>query len=110
MRTRYLYSHADGHLVAKFENGDCVFLDQTYYTPKNQTPDVMNDIKPYKSMIDGSEITSRSRHREHLQAHGCVEVGNDSSLYRPRQPITSPPGLKEKVIQAVNEYEDKHRR
>jgi hypothetical protein len=27
--------------------------------------DVMPDIKPYKSMIDGSEIKSRSQHREH---------------------------------------------
>lgn len=38
---------------------------------------VMPDIQPYQSMIDGSMITSRSRHREHLQAHGCIEVGNE---------------------------------
>ena len=38
---------------------------------------VMPDIAPYKSMIDGRMITSRSQHRAHLQAHGCVEVGND---------------------------------
>jgi hypothetical protein len=37
----------------------------------------MPDIQPYQSMIDGSMITSRSRHREHLQAHGCIEVGNE---------------------------------
>ncbi len=38
---------------------------------------VVGDIKPYKSMIDGTMITSRSQHRAHLKAHGCVEVGND---------------------------------
>ena len=38
---------------------------------------VMPDIQPYQSMIDGSMITSRSRHREHLRAHGCIEVGNE---------------------------------
>ena len=98
MRTRYIA--VGNHWVP---------IDQ-YQTPENMGPMIMHDIQPYKSMIDGSEITSRSRHREHLQAHGCVEVGNDSSLTRPRQPIGSPPGLKEKVIRAVNEYEDKHRR
>ena len=109
MRTRYIYSHVDGHLVAKFENGDCVFIDQTYYAPVNEAPQVMPDIQPYKSMIDGSEITSRSRHKEHLKAHGCVEVGNDSSLWRPRQPIAPPPGLKETIIRAVNEVEQRER-
>lgn len=66
---------------------------------------IIGDIKPYISMIDGSEITSRSRHREHLRTHGCIEVGNDSSLSRPRKPLESPPGLKEKIIQAVNQVE-----
>jgi hypothetical protein len=38
---------------------------------------IMPDIQPYQSMVDGSMITSRSRHREHLQAHGCIEIGNE---------------------------------
>ena len=41
-------------------------------------PDIMPDIQPYQSMVDGSIITSRSRHREHLRQHRCVEVGNDA--------------------------------
>ena len=40
-------------------------------------PMVMPDIQPYKSMIDGSMITSRSIHREHLRQHNCFEVGNE---------------------------------
>ena len=40
-------------------------------------PQVIKDIDPYVSMIDGSLITSRSQHREHLRAHGCIEVGNE---------------------------------
>ena len=71
---------------------------------------IMPDIKPYKSMIDGREITSRSRHREHLKQHGMIEVGNDSSLYRKPQPIKSPPGLKETVIRVVNDFEEQQRR
>ena len=111
MRTRIIYSHIDGHKVAEFRNGECVFLDESYY---GQTRDpgylLMPDIKPYRSQIDGSMITSRSQHREHLRQHNCVEVGNDSSLTRPRQPLGSPPGLKEKIIRAVNEVEAKQRR
>lgn len=41
---------------------------------------IQPDIQPYKSMITGEMIESRSKHREHLQRHGFQEVGNDSSL------------------------------
>jgi hypothetical protein len=47
------------------------------HIPEPITPAILGDIKPYQSMIDGSHITSRSQHREHLKAHGCVEVGNE---------------------------------
>ena len=45
--------------------------------PVSEGPMIFGDIKPYRSMIDGSIITSRSQHREHLKANGCVEIGND---------------------------------
>jgi hypothetical protein len=38
---------------------------------------IMPDIQPYKSMIDGRMITSRSEHRAHLKANNCIEVGNE---------------------------------
>ena len=47
-------------------------------------PMVMPDIAPYRSMIDGSLIASRSRHREHLREHGMQEVGNDPAILNPR--------------------------
>jgi len=65
---------------------------------------VVPDIQPYQSMIDGSMITSRSRHREHLKAHNCIEVGNDKSILNPvRKPLTSPAGLKETIARQVYE-------
>ena len=109
-RKRWVYSHADGHLVAEYHDGVCVFIDESYYTPTQAAPDVMPDIQPYQSMIDGSTITSRSRHREHLRDHNCVEVGNDSSLFQPPKPRQAPPGLKEKIIRAVNHQEEIDRR
>ena len=65
----------------------------------------MEDIHPYQSQIDGSIITSRSKHRQHLREHGCVEVGNDSSVMKPqRKPLESPPGLKEHLIRAFEQH------
>jgi putative FmdB family regulatory protein len=40
-------------------------------------PRVISDIQPYRSMLTGQMITSRSKHRDHLKEHGCVEVGNE---------------------------------
>ena len=64
----------------------------------------MPDIEPYTSMITGETITSRSRHREHLKAHGYVEVGNDSSLRKPYKgiPDAAPQQRKELLIAQVN--------
>lgn len=63
-------------------------------------PLVMNDIQPYKSMITGEYINSRSRHREHLRDHGCIEIGNEK--VKPRE-MKSPPGLKEEIIKVVKQ-------
>ena len=42
---------------------------------------IIPDIKPYRSMITGEMITSRSKHREHLKQHGCIEVGNEAAQH-----------------------------
>ena len=39
---------------------------------------IIEDIKPYQSQITGEWIPSRSQHREHLKAHGCVEIGDQT--------------------------------
>jgi len=69
--------------------------------PRSSAPDILPDIHPYRSMIDGRMITSRSQHREHLRAHGCVEVGNDSSLQKQKPPLASPSGVKEMIARLV---------
>jgi len=92
MKRRFI-QRPDGELVE-------VSLDYTG-EPRADVPHVMGDIEPYQSMIDGTMITSRSHHREHLRQHGCVEVGNDSSLWKRRGPMESPPGLKETIARNV---------
>ena len=45
---------------------------------------IMSDIQPYKSMADGTIISSRSHHRAHLRRHNCIEVGNEKMESAPR--------------------------
>jgi len=40
-------------------------------------PMVMSDIEGYVSQVDGSWISSRSHHRNHLKQHKMIELGND---------------------------------
>jgi hypothetical protein len=66
-------------------------------------PLVCTDIQPYRSQIDGTYITSRSAHREHLKRHGCIEVGNEvKHLMNKSKPVGPPVGLKEKIIEVAN--------
>lgn len=92
MRKRWVYINGEAYEVG---------VDSL---PEPKAHYVMPDIKPYKSMIDGSYIGSRSTHREHLRAHGCIEVGNEKQT---NKPFTPPPGLKDELIRVVN---DKWRR
>lgn len=82
-------------------DGELVEVSPNYVAEPRADYHVLDDINPYRSMIDGKEITSRSHHREHLRMHGCIEVGNDSSLGKWRGPLKSPPGLKELIARNV---------
>ena len=90
-------------------NGELVKVDPDWTPEIRHDYHVMPDIRGYRSMADGTWVGSRSTHREMLRRNNCIEVGNDSSLRRPPKPLESPPGLKEKVIRAVNQYEQQQR-
>ena len=40
-----------------------------------------------RHMADGKYYDSKQKFREATKANGCVEIGNDSSLYKSRKPI-----------------------
>lgn len=63
---------------------------------------IMPDIKPYRSMIDGHMVNSRSDHRVHLKLNGCIEVGNETK-YLKQRPVTPPAGLREAISRVVYE-------
>ncbi len=62
---------------------------------------VLPDIQPYISQIDGHIVPSRNAHRAHLRINGCEEVGNEKMASRARN--TPLPGLKETLISVANE-------
>ena len=81
-RTRIIYDR-DGSKLAEFVNGECVYSKEPMQ--ENSAPAVMGDIQPYRSMADGTWITSRSQHRAHLRQHGLIEIGNEikAALQKP---------------------------
>lgn len=87
-RTRYVWQ--DGKLVEVDDN----------YRQNRRGWQVMPDIQPYTSMIDGSIIGSRNTHRAHLKQHNCIEVGNEKQVSRLNFEV---PGLKRTIIDLANE-------
>lgn len=51
-------------------------------------PAVISDtMAPTRHMCDGNYYTSKAAFRETTKAHGCVEVGTDTSHLKPRKHI-----------------------
>jgi len=105
MRTSYV--QINGKLYEKTGDNRVVIAGESWVQVGNSwqpessvggrgAPMIMGDIQEYRSTIDGSLITSRSRHREHLRAHGCIEMGNE----RPRAPVKDfrPKNLRAELI------------
>ena len=96
MRQKYIYSDQEGKLLP---------ADEYYqkYGPNTRggvSWQVMPDISPYQSIIDGREITSRNKHRQHLKDNGCVEIGNEK--VKPKG-IPDVPGRREEIIKTCHE-------
>lgn len=111
MRERIIYGLDGKGPVAHYVDGELVFAREDLGPERNGNKQhVMPDIQPYRSMIDGTIINSRSQHREHLKAHGCIEVGNDSSVMNPKvKPLAPPPGLKDHLVRSYQQVISKRR-
>ena len=72
--------------VAEYHDGELTWVREDSSEDKASTPMIMLDIQPYTSMVDGSTITSRSKHREHLRQHNCIEIGNEKMQNTPPPP------------------------
>jgi hypothetical protein len=76
---------------------------EEYYAnhEKNEAHMIMPDIAPYKSMVTGEMITSRSVHKQHLKRHGLVEVGNETKYLENKPKQMDSRALKETIAQQV---------
>ena len=98
MRYRAIYD--GGEVIAKYENDVLVWSKKEMLENRDKSAYIMPDIEPYKSMVDGSMITSRSKHREHLKQHNVIEIGNETK-YLKQKPVQPPPGLKETIARVA---------
>lgn len=64
-------------------------------------PHVIADIQPYKSMITGEMIASRSQHRSHLKQHGMIEVGNEEPKSAKKE-LPDVGGLREELYARIS--------
>lgn len=80
-------------------NGEAIPADEVTekVTPMHY---IMPDIKPYRSMADGTIVEGRRQHREMLQRNNCIEIGNEKQTPKP---VAPPKGLKETLIQVASE-------
>jgi hypothetical protein len=87
-RERFIYGK--GGIEAHYVDDSLIWLRPDLNTGNKvsdlPSPMICRDIEPYKSMITGEMITSRSVHKAHLRQHNCVEVGNDTSHMKPKAP------------------------
>lgn len=91
-RTTYIQDPVTHKLIPKSE----------YYAQQDvNAPMIIGDIQPYKSMIDGRMITSRSQHRNHLKQHGMIEVGNETKYLKNQERPQS--NVKEQIARQVYE-------
>lgn len=103
--TRYRAIYDREGLKAEFDDGVCTYYRGDPGDVPDPTIQVIRDIDPYQSMIDGSMITSRREHREHLARHGCFEVGNEKFESTPR--ASQPDTRREMLARRLGDMSDR---
>ena len=80
------------------------FMPKAEFLAKRQARgiNIMPDIEPYRSPIDGKIIGSRSRHRDHMREHNVIEAGTEPLPDRPK-PTFRPQGVGQDVKRAIEE-------
>jgi hypothetical protein len=94
-----------GSFVYCKERGELVPKEEYYSVSVSNAPFVINDIQPYKNMVDGQMITSRSTHREFLKANRLVEIGTDVKAHTTRQaPRVDRERLRRDIAESLNRH------
>lgn len=75
--SKYKAIYDNKGLLAEYQDEELTWVRNELPITRKAKHQIMLDIQPYRSMIDGTMITSRSQHRIHLRDNNCFEVGNE---------------------------------
>ena len=82
------------------KTGELIPREEYHADSRTTSWQVLPDIQPYISQIDGHVVPSRNAHRAHLRINGCEEVGNEKQSWKPP---STPTGLKQTLVELANE-------
>jgi hypothetical protein len=86
-----IYVRRNGELIDK--------RDARPLTASGVAPGVISDnMDATRHMADGRFYTSKSKFRQATKAAGCIEVGNDPAISRPRPPVKMDRGARRDAI------------
>jgi hypothetical protein len=102
--SRYRAIYDGQGLVAEIQDGEVIFMREDDNPSEKAGYHIIPDIQPYKNMIDGRMITSRSEHRELLKRHGCIEIGNEKMETKPIQAQSS---RRESIARRLGDMSDR---
>lgn len=105
---RYLYrpDHPD---CDDFGTIDADLIGSDYESAS--APSVISDhMNPTRHMATNRMHDSKSSFRKDTKASGCIEVGSDTSISRPRKPVTLDRGARrESIKKAIYELQNRPR-
>ena len=90
-------------LIGVIRQGKYIRAEDLEPEPKRSPSfQIMTELKPFVSPVDGEVINSRADRREHNKRNGVVDVGNDPAVLR-RKAQYQPQGVKQDIIRAMEE-------
>ena len=93
------YVMRDGRLLPKDEAGP-------HPLAAKRSVNVISDLEPFVSVVDGSIIGSRIDRREHNRRNGVIDVGDDPAVLRRPAPY-EPKGLGEDIARIFDQSTEK---
>lgn len=85
------YVYRNGRLVEKHLAG-------SRHTPSSAPSVIRDEMDATRHMGTGKFFTSKAKFRAETKAIGAVEVGNDTSLTKPRKPVVMDRGQRRDAI------------
>lgn len=88
-----IYVYRDGKVIPKHEAAP-------HPLAARRPVNLMRDLEPFVSVVDGSVISSRTDRREHNRRNECIDIGDDRAILRPQKPY-QPKGIAEDIQRAI---------